>query len=138
MSSGQVSEPTPNVTGEGKGVKRAPEEQQQEEEEQEKGVGGDSPPTKTTKLTPPTGDNTSIDVPADEQEKERGGVAVAAVARPTDSERVEAETLRSLGLAVGTRLEVMWLLEEDDKSVEKVRGSFAPLDSYTSTAVFIV
>ncbi|CAM9165934.1 unnamed protein product [Ectocarpus fasciculatus] len=43
-------------------------------------------------------------------------------AQPTDSERVEAECLRSLGLAVGTRLEVMWLLEDDDKSVEKWWG----------------
>lgn len=37
----------------------------------------------------------------------------------SDSERVEAEALNVVGLSVGDRLEVMWILEEDGKSTEK-------------------
>lgn len=100
----------------GKGTKRAPEEER--ETQQDEPVNGDEtgpPPTKTAKPNPSPGEDMSPPAP--------GGVVVAVKAEgtgPTDSERVEAEALSSLGLAVGTRLEVMWLLEDDDKSVEKV------------------
>eukprot|EP00752_Nemacystus_decipiens_P004364 g3988.t1 len=108
---------TTNEPQDGKGTKRGPEET--EEERQDQPANGDHagpPPTKAAKPTPsPAGEDTSSSA----------GVAVAAkaeCAEPTDSERVEAEALSSLGLAVGTRLEVMWLLEDDDKSVEKWWG----------------
>lgn len=95
----------------GKGTKRGPEEAKEKQEtEPADGDQTGPPPTKTAKPNP----SPAVDM---------GGVAVAVKAEgaaPTDSERVEAEALSSLGLAVGTRLEVMWLLEDDDKSVEKV------------------
>lgn len=105
-----------------KGTKRSPEEQS--EGKAASGAEISPPAPKTAKPNPP---------PADEDKTEKAtaaGAAAAAVgavvagkpqnAGPTDSERVEAEALSSLGLGVGTRLEVMWLLEEDEKSVEKV------------------
>lgn len=99
----------------GKGTKRGPEEAKEKQEtEPADGDQTGPPPTKTAKPNPS---------PAVEEMAAGGGVAVAVKAEgaaPTDSERVEAEALSSLGLAVGTRLEVMWLLEDDDKSVEKV------------------
>lgn len=96
---------------EGKGTKRGPEETM-EKRENEPANGGDQtgpPPTKTAKPNPsPSAGGAVVEVKAE------------GTGTTTDSERVEAEALGSLGLAVGTRLEVMWLLEDDDKSVEKV------------------
>lgn len=96
---------------EGKGAKRGPEESEERPEvDPSKSDVTSPPPTKTAKPNP---SSPSVDMSSP------GGVAVEVKAE-TDSARVEAEALSSLGLAVGTRLEVMWLLEDGDKSVEKV------------------
>lgn len=129
--------------GDGKGTKRSPD-QKKHEKGQEQGESGNvdettgPPPTKTAKLNPSSSSEDKTVSPARPPAAPAaapaeaaaggggaGGVTVAVKAEgagPTDSEKVEAEALRSLGLAVGTRLEVMWLLEDDDKSVDKVRG----------------
>lgn len=106
-----------------KGTKRAPEEQT-EEKEQGEPANGDAtgpPPAKMARPNPSSAGESGATPPA-----AAGGAPVVAGkaegGEPTDSERVEAEALHSLGLAVGTRLEVMWLLEDDEKSVEKVRS----------------
>lgn len=126
MSSGAAG-PAPSATGEQQGAKRAPEEHDTNQD----GVAGGPPPAKVAK--PSSGDDEDskqLDVKAAlngqescQQQKvtmgEGGGSGGGS--GPTDSERVEAEALRSVGLAVGSRLEVMWVLEEDDKSTEKVR-----------------
>lgn len=112
---------SPTKQGNGNGSKRPHEEQPLDTPADGKGTG---PPA--SKMSKP---NSSEDKKKDEVQPtpaSGGGVIVpvkAEGAQPTDSERVEAECLQSLGLAVGTRLEVMWLLEDDDKSVEKVRFS---------------
>lgn len=105
----------------GKGTKRGPEEDQEKAENGP--ASGDQtgrPPTKAAKPNPSPAGDEDMSTPA----AAGGGVAVAVAKAegtgPTDSERVEVEALSSLGLAVGTRLEVMWLLEDDEKSVEKV------------------
>ncbi|CAM9622809.1 unnamed protein product [Ectocarpus sp. 4 AP-2014] len=112
---------SPTKQGNGNGSKRPHEEQPLNTPADGKGTG--PPPSKTSKA------NSSEDKKKDEVQPtpaSGGGRAVVPVkaegAQPTDSERVEAECLRSLGMAVGTRLEVMWLLEDDDKSVEKWWG----------------
>eukprot|EP00903_Cladosiphon_okamuranus_P015465 g14280.t1 len=107
---------------EGKGTKRGPEEN--EEKAGNGSVNDDQtapPPAKAAKPNPSPAAGEDVSPPA------AGEVAVAVAVKaegagPTDSERVEAEALSSLGLAVGTRLEVMWLLEDDEKSVEKWWG----------------
>lgn len=135
--------PQASVAGDGKGVKRSQEEatqqQQQQQQQQQDTDGVPPPPMKSAKLAD---DRASVGTSANE-ENGRAGTATAATAvppsvaptvasssaavanrcGPTDSEKVEAEELRSLGLAVGSRLEVMWILEDDDKSTEKVKRS---------------
>lgn len=138
---------TPNITGEGKGVKRAPEEKQEHqerqggqkheegEEAQEKGgpgkraVSASTPPTKLAKPNPfdnaaagSTSSSSSGGLAPGKGLEDRGAAeAQGRGAGSSDSEKVETEALRSLDLAVGTRLEVMWVLEDGDESVEKVR-----------------
>lgn len=99
-----------------KGTKRAPEENIDEKLADGPTNGGETgpPPTKAAKPNLSPGEDMKPPV-------------TAQGTGPTDSERVEAEALNSLGLAVGVRLEVMWLLEDDDKSVEKVSDQAAVL-----------
>lgn len=110
----------------GKGTKRSPEAPPETQTLNDKEIGPSTP--KTAKPNPPADDGdgkgegkTAPARGASESAPEATAVTAKADASgPSDSERVEAEALRSLGLAVGTRLEVMWLLEEEDKSIEKV------------------
>lgn len=109
---------TPSATGEQQSSKRASENDSTIQD----GVDGGPPPAKVAKPSSSSAD--------DEDKKLDVKVALkgegeGSRSRPTDSERVEEEALRSVGLAVGSRLEVMWVLEDDDKSVEKVRGGVA-------------
>lgn len=116
-----------NITGAGKGVKRPPESDDTTKKDGEKGDDSESltsfpaakiartstDPTKKTP-TPSAGER-----PADDSTAE--SVDGKGVTRqPTDSDRVEEEALREIDLNIGDRLEVMWLLEEEDKSTEKV------------------
>lgn len=119
------AEPGTAREGTGKGTKRSPEEQPESQVTSGNDIG--PPTTKIAKPNPPASDeDKNQEAQAATTTASTGAGAVVTVkpqgAGPTDSERVEAEALRSLGLGVGTRLEVMWLLEDDDKSVEKVRA----------------
>lgn len=112
---------SPIKQGNGTGSKRPHEEQPLDTPADGNGTG--PPASKTSKPNSSEDDNRKDEAQPTPASSGGGGVVVpvkAEGAQPTDSERVEAECLRSLGLAVGTRLEVMWLLEDDDKSVEKV------------------
>ena len=113
MSSGQPAQCT---TRDSKGVKRAPEQQEQNIEDIR------PPPSKISKQNPDDEDSSKLDSSLNSVHSEESEVAVKAGKVPTDSERVEAEALSSLGLTVEERLEVMWLLEDDESSVEKVRA----------------
>ena len=116
---------SPSASAENKGTKRAPEEQEKDSKELDELANDDEtgpPPAKAAKPNP----SSDGDTPAAAASPAPGEPVVAVKAEggePTDSQRVESEALQSLGLAVGTRLEVMWLLEDDEKSVEKVRGT---------------
>lgn len=111
----------------GKGVKRAPERDSSACKLGEAEEGTESstiaPPTKMVKITKEPPKATATESPAESPVD--ATVAVGVDEKPvkrelTDSERIEEEALRELGLAVGTRMEVMWLLEEEEKSTEKV------------------
>lgn len=129
---GTPASPPNSAAENGKGVKRSPEQHdQQEDHHQQQQRGGDAvpPPSKTAKLNPPSDGHG-----AEKQDAEAPGGGVVE-SPPTDSERVEMEALSSMGLEVGTRLEVLWVLEDEDKSVEKVRRvtSYFPRVLHTPT-----
>lgn len=135
MSSPEAAPIVENVTGDGKGVKRAPEEQPSGEQDVDR--SSYPPAAKTVKSNPAAAaiasDNKGYATAVDSREREQDEVQDPKnAAGSTDSERVEAEALLSLGLSVGTRLEVMWLLEEDGKSNEKVG-----LKKNVATAYFV-
>lgn len=115
--------PSPDTAAD-KGTKRASEEQN-EEKKPEDPANGDQTGPPPAKMAKPNPSSAGVESSATPPAAAGGEPVVAAKAeggKPTDCERVEAEALQSLGLAVGTRLEVMWLLEDDEKSVEKVRS----------------
>lgn len=107
MSSQQPADST--ATNDRKNLKRSSEQQDEMVEDVSR------PPSKTMKQNPDGEDGSKPESSVTSDE-----VDVKTEAAPTDSERLEAEELSSLGLTVGARLEVMWLLEDDDSSIEKV------------------
>lgn len=108
MSSQQPADST--ATNERKHLKRSSEPEEQMVEDVSR------PPSKTMKQNPDGEDGSNLESSVTSDE-----VVAKTEAATTDSERVEAEELSSLGLTVGARLEVMWLLEDDESSTEKVR-----------------
>ena len=117
--SSDAAAPTPTATGEQQGSKRAPEKDSSNQD----GVDGGPPPAKVAKPGSASADDedAKLDVKAALKGQDKKDAVEGSRSGPTDSERVEEEALRSVGLAVGSRMEVMWVLEDDDKSVEKVR-----------------
>lgn len=131
------------------GAKRCTPEQEQTRQEHSTSGGENgnrvssvpspSPPAKIAKLNPPVTADETATRSNDENLRTEGVQAQTSTAAATgtnedtehvvqpareesitDSQRVEAEALSSVGLSMGDRLEVMWVLEEDDKSIEKV------------------
>lgn len=108
MSSQQQADSTAN--NERKNLKRSSEPEEKIAEDASR------PPSKTIKHNPDGEDGSNLESSVTSDE-----IDATTETAPTDSERIEAEELSSLGLTVGARLEVMWLLEDDESSTEKVQ-----------------
>lgn len=127
MSSTGSEAPEGNRIADGRGVKRGPDREPLADEGQDKDNKTEdaisAPPAKVAKTSTESTKKAATPAKAESSAEEtvaKTGAEKVTSAGSTDSDRVEEEALREVGLTVGTRIEVMWLLEEDDKSTEKV------------------